>query len=116
MKTVHKLSKNRRKNKVRSKVSGSADRPRLSVFRSNKYTYIQAVNDSDGKTIASSATSLLKDAKGSKIEQASKLGEEFGKKLAEMKIKSCVFDRSHYKYHGRVKSLADGIRKSGVQI
>lgn len=110
---VHKTAKNRRKLRVSSKVSGTADRPRVSVFRSNRFIYAQAINDMEGKTIASADS---KSMKSDKIEDAKNLGLELGKKLAGLKIKNVVYDRGSYRYHGKVKSLADGIREAGVNI
>ncbi len=112
---VHKTAKNRRKLRVSSKISGTAERPRLSVFRSNKFIYVQAVNDFEGKTIASVNSKDIK-SKTSKVEQAENVGLEIGKKLKTLKIEKCVYDRGSYRYHGRVKSLADGVRKAGIYI
>ncbi len=110
---VHKTSKNRRKLRVSSKLSGTADRPRLSVYRSNRFIYVQAIDDMAGKTLVSANT---KDAKGPKVDQAKNIGLEIGKKLKELKVEKCIYDRGSYRYHGRVKSLADGIREAGIII
>ena len=116
MKKVHDLAKNRRKRKVRAKINGLSDKPRISVFRSNRYTYVQAIVDIENKTILSGSTESYTKDKSTKSEKAMKLGEEFGKKIIDMKVSKCVFDRGQYKYHGRVKSLAEGMRKAGLQF
>jgi large subunit ribosomal protein L18 len=110
---VHKTSKNRRKLRVSSKINGTSDRPRVSIFRSNKFIYAQAINDMEGKTIVSVNS---KDVKGTPVEQAKNIGLEIGKKLKELKVEKCVYDRGSYRYHGRVKSLAEGIREAGIII
>ena len=107
----------KRKFRIRRKISGNAMRPRISVYRSNKFTYVQAVDDGVGHTLAA-ASNREKDLQSFKntTEGLAKLGEEFGKRLAAKNIKTAVFDRNGYLYHGRVKALADGIRKSGIQV
>lgn len=112
---VHKTSKNRRKIRVSSKINGTSVRPRISVFRSNRFIYAQAIDDVEGKTVASVNSKDLK-LESNKVEQAKNIGLEIGKKLKELKIESCVYDRGSYRYHGRVKSLADGVREAGVII
>lgn len=105
----------KRHKKIRAKIIGTAERPRLSVFRSNKNIYAQAVNDKKGFTIAAvDDKKILKKEK--KTETAKITGEEFAKKLKEAKIKEVVFDRGGYKYHGRVKALAEGIRSGGIKF
>lgn len=107
----------RRKRITRKRIHGTNSKPRLSVFKSNKYIYIQAINDDEGETILS-YSSVKQDKKDSKLNKktAEKVGEEFGKKLIEKKIDVAVFDRNGYLYTGRVKALADGIRKAGVKF
>ena len=100
--------------RVRSKISGTAERPRLSVFRSNKQIYAQIINDLEGKTLAS-ASSLGLEAMP-KIQQAEKVGELVAKKAQEAGVTAVVFDRNGYLYHGRVKSLADAARKGGLNF
>jgi len=97
----------KRKMRVRSKVFGTAEHPRLSVFRSNKYIYGQVIDDAKGITLAAS--------KGPKKE-GGKVGEELAKKAAGKKIKKVVFDRGGFKYHGNVKNLAEGARKGGLKL
>ena len=107
----------KRKFRVRKKISGSAATPRVTVYKSNRFTYIQAVDDRVGHTLVS-ASNREKGLAGIKntTEGMAKLGQEFGKRLVEKNVKMAVFDRNGYLYHGRVKALADGIRKSGIQV
>jgi len=107
----------RRKHIIRKRVTGTALKPRLSVYKSNKYIYIQAIDDDKGFTLAS-ASSLIKNPKSRKLnkEIASKTGEVIGKKLAEKNIKEAVFDRNGFLYSGRIKALADGVRKTGLKF
>lgn len=108
----------RRKLHIRKNIWGSADRPRINVYKSNKYLYVQAVNDDEGKAMMSLSSKKI-DA-GSKemkpVDLAFKLGEEFGKKMKAKKITEGVFDRAGYKFHGRVKAVAEGMRKSGIKL
>jgi len=109
---IQKLLRGRR---VRAKIRGTAEKPRLTVFRSNRSVELQLIDDVQGKTVAMATTKEVKGAKGKT--QAS---EEAGKLIAERAIKAgirkAVFDRSHYKYHGRVKAVAEGARKAGLEI
>jgi large subunit ribosomal protein L18 len=104
--------------RIRKKISGSAAKPRLSVFRSNKDIYVQLIDDASGTTLAS-ASSREKDIAAQKINKvdASKLvGEAIAKKSQELGIKNVVFDRSGYLYHGRIKAVAEGAREGGLQF
>lgn len=106
------------KYRIRKKVYGTAQKPRLSVFRSNKGIYAQLVDDDNGQTLAA-ASSLDKDfsnAKGTKVEQSKRVGEALAKKALALNLTTCVFDRGGYLYHGRVKALADGAREGGLQF
>ena len=105
----------RRKLRIRKKISGSTERPRLTVFRSNKQIYAQVVDDIQGSTLVSS-TSLKVEADGNKSARAEKVGEAIAAACIEKGIKQVVFDRNGYIYHGRVKSLADGARKGGLEF
>lgn len=107
----------RRKSAIRKRVSGSAERPRLSVFRSAKHIYVQAIDDVANRVLAS-VSDLNKDlgADGKKKEKARVVGLVIGKKLLELNIESVVFDRNGYIYHGRVKELADGAREAGLKF
>ena len=106
----------RRQNRVRKDLKAKAtDKCRLTVFRSSKHIYAQIIDDNSGKTIAS-ASSLTKDfkEKGSDISGASKVGAMIGEKGINAGIKDVFFDRGRYRYHGRVKALADGAREAGL--
>jgi len=109
----------RRKKRVRAKIFGTADQPRLSVFRSNRYTYAQLINDEKGETLVSASTRELttnNQQPTTKQKQAERLGELVAKKAIEKGIKKAIFDRGRYKYHGRVKAIAEGARKGGLQL
>ena len=110
----------RRKFRIRSKISGKEERPRLSVFRSGRHVYAQVVNDMDGKTLAAAST-LSRDLKGTlsedrKIDAAKKVGALIAKICLEKKIAKVVFDRNGYLYHGRVKALAEAAREAGLKF
>jgi len=113
-----KLSRQKRKKRVRSRIQGTLDRPRLNVFRSLKHIYAQAIVDSTGQTLVS-ASSLSPELQGNfkapgNVEAAKKVGELIAKKCLEKGIKKVVFDRGGYLYHGRVKALAEAARASGL--
>jgi large subunit ribosomal protein L18 len=104
--------------RIRKKISGTAEKPRLAVFRSNKQIYVQVIDDLNGVTLLS-ASSKEKEAaakKIKKIEQAALVGKLLATKCKEKGIENVVFDRSGYKYHGRVKSLADAARAGGLKF
>jgi len=110
----------RRQKRVRSKIFGTEARPRLSVFRSSKYIYVQAIADDVGKTLAQ-ASALNEEIKESskglkKIEVAREVGKLLAKDLLSKNIKEAVFDRGRFLYHGRVKCLAEGVREMGVKL
>jgi len=100
--------------RIRKTVNGTAERPRMSVFRSNRQMYVQIINDVTGRTLAS-ASSLGLEAMP-KCEQAAKVGEMIAKNAIEAGISKVVFDRNGYLYHGRVKELADAARKGGLNF
>ncbi len=105
----------RRSARVRSVVSGSAARPRLAVFRANQHVYAQLIDDVTGKTLAEAST--LKAVKaGTKTEQSAAIGTQIAKQAIELNIKQVVFDRGGFKYHGRVKALADAARSAGLEF
>lgn len=106
--------RNRRRNRIRARVIGTDARPRLAVFRSNKFVYAQLINDEAGKTLAAASTKELK-AK-TPLEKASELGKEIAKKAATLKITSIVFDRGGYLYTGKIKAVAEGARSGGLQF
>ncbi|RJR10301.1 50S ribosomal protein L18 [Candidatus Parcubacteria bacterium] len=105
----------RRQKRTRANITGTSQKPRVSVFKSLMHVNVQAIDDISGKTLLALADKTLK-FKGTKTEKAANLGEEFGKKLKSIKIDSIAFDKGAYKYHGRVKALADGIRKAGINF
>ena len=122
----------RRSTRVRSVVSGSASRPRLAVFRANQNIYAQLIDDVNGKTLASASTLKSKtagkaaaktdskapksSATGSKTDSAAAVGKAIAEKAIELKIKEVVFDRGGFKYHGRVKALAEAARGAGLKF
>nr|WP_154750674.1 50S ribosomal protein L18 [Planomicrobium sp. YIM 101495] len=111
-------SRKKRHARVRSKITGTAERPRLNVFRSNKYIYAQLIDDVTGTTLVS-ASSLEKDFAGestSNVEAAAKIGETIAKRATEKNVTSIVFDRGGYLYHGRVKALAEAARENGLEF
>ena len=114
--------KSQRIGRVRSLISGTAERPRLVVHRTNRYFYVQLIDDVKGRTLIS-ATDLGKKAAAKtaktaikKSDSAFALGEQVGKQAVEKGIKSAVFDRRSYQFHGRVKSFAEGAKKAGLKI
>jgi len=120
--TEKKLKKirTRRERRVRSKIWGTEERPRLSVFRSSRYIYVQAIADDLGKTLAD-ASNLSKELRGTldemkKADAAREVGKLLAQKLQSQNIKTAVFDRGRFLYQGRVKALAEAVRESGVVI
>ena len=107
-------SRKRRHRRVRSKVIGTALKPRLCVYKSNKYIYAQIIDDEKNKTLA--ASSSLKMKVNSLLENAAKVGKEIAIKAKDLKLKKVVFDKSGFKYHGRIKALADGARDGGLEF
>ena len=106
--------RNKIKARIRGRISGTATRPRMTVFRSNKQIYVQLIDDLAGKTLV--ATSSKGIEQGTKIEIAAAVGEAIAKKALEAGINGVVFDRNGYLFHGRVKSLADAARKGGLKF
>ncbi len=100
---------------IRNTVSGTAERPRLTVFRSNAQIYAQVIDDNQGKTLASASSLAIKE-KVSKKEQAIKVGEMIAQKAQEAGVTAVVFDRNGFLYHGRVKELADAARNGGLKF
>lgn len=111
-------TRKKRHARVRSKLSGTATRPRLNVFRSNLHIYAQLIDDTNSVTIvsASSVDKELSLENGGNVEAAQKVGELVAKRAVEKGIKSVVFDRGGYLYHGRVKALADAAREAGLEF
>ncbi len=115
MKFTKENKRARIKHRIRAKVKGTANRPRLCVYRSNKSIYCQIINDIDGITLLSANSSGVAKDK-TKVEQAKIVGKLIAEKASSENITSVVFDRGGYLYHGRVKALADGAREGGLQF
>ena len=115
---LKRIKRKKRHRRVRAKLKGTSKRPRLSVFRSNRHIYAQIIDDSKGKTLVSASDLELKDK--IKEKRKTKIAFEVGKLIAQKalkkKIESVCFDRGGYKYHGRVKALADGARENGLKF
>jgi large subunit ribosomal protein L18 len=112
--------RDKREKRVRGKIVGTQERPRLSVFRSDRHIYAQAINDAQGSTLATASTlckELEKKIKGKKkVEVAREVGKLIATRLHTMGVEKVVFDRGRFLYHGRVKALADGARENGLQF
>jgi len=106
----------RRHRRVRGKVAGTAERPRLVVFRSNRGIFAQLVDDEARRTLASASWLANRGHKGTKTEQANEVGKALASAAKKAGIEACVFDRAGYLYHGRVKALAEGAREGGLQF
>ncbi|HTQ65946.1 MAG TPA: 50S ribosomal protein L18 [Puia sp.] len=116
---MEKISKKQKiRYRIRKKISGETQKPRLSVFRSNSDIYAQLIDDGAGKTLASasSADKDIKAQKGTKTEKSKLVGSAIARKATELGIKECRFDRGGNLYHGRVKALADGAREGGLEF
>ena len=117
-KVVERLArKKKRKMRIRRRIVGTAARPRLSIYKSNKHLYLQAIDDTRGHTVLALSTAG-KDSNGLRptVEDGLKFGEQFGKELKAKKIKEAVFDRNGNLDHGVIKAVADGARKAGIQV
>lgn len=120
LKQVQRLRRSRR---VRGKIEGTAARPRLSVFRSSKHIYAQLIDDTTGTTLASASTLPAKEARaglglktGANVAAAKLIGQKIAEAAKAKGITMAAFDRGHYRYHGRIKALADGAREGGLQF
>ncbi|TSC56343.1 MAG: large subunit ribosomal protein L18 [Parcubacteria group bacterium Greene0714_21] len=111
--TIKKLQRERRKKRTRAKAKGTVHIPRLAVFRSNKHTYLQLIDDTQGKILASVSDFKMK-SRGK--EAAKQIGALLGKKALTLGIARAAFDRSGYKYHGNVKAAREGAREAGLQV
>jgi len=115
---LKKIKKERIRKRIRKKITGTSQRPRIYVFKSNRYIYTQVIDDENGKVLTAASTlekqlrGKHKNHKSQKISEA--LGEILSKRLKEKKIKSVIFDRGVYPYHGRIKTLAETVRKGGI--
>ncbi|MAI24224.1 MAG: 50S ribosomal protein L18 [Crocinitomicaceae bacterium] len=116
MGTKKTFSRNRIKRRVRGKVHGTQECPRLSVFRSNKQIYAQIIDDREGRTLAAAGSLGTDDVNGPKLDQAAAVGKMIAEKAKAAGIESVVFDRNGYLYHGRVKSLAEAAREAGLKF
>ena len=115
-KTPKNVARVRKHLRVRAKISGTAEKPRLCVFRSNKHIEAQIIDDVKGVTLVSSSSTQLKLTNGSNCEAAAKVGADLAKKAKEKGIEVVCFDRAGYLYHGRVAALADAARKGGLKF
>jgi large subunit ribosomal protein L18 len=106
----------RRHRRIRGKVTGTAERPRLVVFRSNKGISAQLIDDDSGKTLAGASWVGLKSFSGNKTDQATEVGKNLAAAAKDAGVETCVFDRGGYLYHGRVKALAEGAREGGLKF
>lgn len=108
--------RSRIKKSIRRKIAGTSEKPRLSVFRSNRVIYAQIIDDNAGVTLAAASSAKLEDGAKANVETASKVGKEIASKALEKGITQVIFDRSGYLYHGKVKSLAEGAREAGLKF
>jgi large subunit ribosomal protein L18 len=108
----------RRRFRVRNKIHGTAERPRLSVYRSNKHIYAQLINDESGQTLAAAGTNGKESAikYGGNVKAAAAIGKALAEAAKAKGVTKAAFDRGHYKYHGRIKALADAAREGGLQF
>lgn len=113
-KNTKQLRRDRRRGKIRSRISGTSSRPRLSVFKSNRGMFLQIIDDEAGKTLVSASSKETKE--GTKTEKAKELGKIIAEKAIKEKIKTVVFDRGGFQYHGRIKAVADGAREAGLEF
>ncbi|TME28549.1 MAG: 50S ribosomal protein L18 [Chloroflexi bacterium] len=109
-------SRTRRHERVREKIRGSGERPRLAVFRSNSHIYAQLIDDDAGTTLVAASSVDAKDAKGNKSERAKAVGSMLGERARAKGIEAVVFDRGGYRYHGRIKALGDAARSAGLRF
>jgi large subunit ribosomal protein L18 len=116
MPTQKTLRRTKLKMSIRRKISGSAEKPRLSVFRSNIHIYAQLIDDLSGRTLASASTFDLEGQTGPKVDKSKMVGTKLAERAKEAGIEHVVFDRNGYLYHGRVKALAEGAREGGLQF
>ena len=106
----------RRHSRVRNKISGTAEMPRLNVFRSNENIFVQIIDDTKGNTLVSSSSVELKIKNGGNVEAAKLVGKDIAEKAKKAKISKVVFDRGGYLYHGRVEALAEAARENGLEF
>lgn len=118
MSTSRAEARRRRHRRVRKKVHGTAERPRLAVFRSNKHTYVQAIDDVHGRTLAAASTldAGLRGSSGKPVELAKRVGALVAERLRAAGVNGAVFDRGGFRYHGRVAAVAEGAREAGLDV
>lgn len=118
MATTKRLAKRRRNRafRVRRRVRGTAERPRISVHRTLQHIYVQIIDDDQGKTLCGANSKSMKIGYGGNVAAAKQVGAEVGRQASELGIKVGAFDRGPYRYHGRVKAIADAIREAGIQF
>ncbi len=116
MATQKELRRLRIRKNIRSKVVGSSEKPRLSVFRSNTAIYVQLIDDASGKTLASASSSESAQSKSTNLDAAKEVGKKIAEKALSSGISTIVFDRGGYLYHGKVKALAEGAREAGLKF
>ena len=110
------VAREKKKLKIRKRVTGSAERPRLTIFRSSKHVYAQVIDDATGTTIVSASTLDTDGVTGANKDACAAIGKEVAKRAVAKNIKQVVFDRNGYLYHGRVKSLAEAAREGGLEF
>ncbi len=117
---IKKMSRSRIRKRIRKKISGTKEKPRVFVYKSNRYVYTQAIDDENGHILTSASTLEKEFGKNNKnmkkIDACKALGEVLSKRLKEKKIKKIVFDKGAYPYHGKVKALAEAMRKGGIEF
>lgn len=113
---IKRARRQRRARRTRAKILGTAQKPRLSVFRSGRHIYAQLIDDQKAKTLASASDLELKKGKGKKIDLAISVGKLIAKKAQDLKITEITFDRGSYQYHGRIKAVAEGARGAGLKF
>lgn len=119
MSTATEIARRKRKVRIRKKISGTGERPRLTVFRSNRHLTIQAIDDSTGRTLVfvSSVEKLVREkVKNNNMDAAKQAGVIFAERAKKKGIKNMVFDRNGYVYHGRIKQVAESLRENGIKI
>ena len=115
--TLRKVELRRRRHlRLRRRVAGTADRPRMAVFRSNKHTYVQLIDDNAGRTLLAASTLESDAAGGTKADAAKRVGALIGARAKEAGIASAVFDRGGFSFHGRVAQVAEGAREAGLKV
>jgi large subunit ribosomal protein L18 len=114
--SVKDVARQKKKMRIRKKVAGASERPRLCIFRSTKHIYAQVIDDVTGSTLCSASTLDVDGVKNANKDSATAIGKEIAKRAQAKNIKAVVFDRNGFLYHGRVKALAEGAREAGLQF